>query len=88
MAGTKTVTPSPAHLAYREALIQAMRDHGQTLQAHELLAINAHMVGQLIAFQDQRTMTPDEAMRIVGQNIEQGNTEALAELMGAPGGTA
>jgi len=85
---TKTVPPNPAHRAYREAVLEAMRTHGATLQAHELLAINSHLLGQLIAFQDQRVMTPDEAMRIVGKNIEQGNAEALAELMGPAGGTA
>lgn len=85
---TKITEPSPAHLAYRHALEQAMRDHGTTLQAQELLAVTSHLVGQLIALQDQRVMTPAMAMQLVQSNIEQGNREVLENLLNSTGGHA
>lgn len=54
----------------------------------EALALFAHVTGLLIAMQDQRTMTPDEAMALVGRNIEQGNASAIDQMFSGPGGTA
>lgn len=85
---TKSAAPSPEHLAYRKAIEQAMRDHGATLRADELLAVTAHLVGQLIALQDQRVMTPAMAMEIVQTNLEQGNREVIDGLLNSTGGTA
>lgn len=85
---TKLTSPSPAHLAYRHAIEQAMRDHGATLQAHELLSITAHLVGQLIALQDQRVMTPAMAIELVQSNMEQGNREVVESLLNSTGGHA
>lgn len=84
----KSTAPSPAQLAYRHGLEAAMRDHGATLDAAELLAITAHLVGQLVAMQDQRVMTSEMAMQLIGQNIEQGNREVVQNLLNAPGGHA
>lgn len=89
MASLKSAAPSAAQLAYRRALEQAMRDHGQDLDAIELLAVTCHMVGQLIALQDQRRYTPDQAMQIVSANIQRGNQEVVDQLLyAAPGGHA
>ncbi len=85
---TKSTAPSAAQLAFRHALEEAMRTHGATLEACELLAVTSHLVGQLIALQDQHAMTPDMAMELVGQNIEQGNREVVHGLLSAPGATA
>lgn len=85
----KTTEPTAAHLAYRAAIEQAIRDHGATLDALDLLAITSHLVGQLIAFQDQRKVTPAIAMEVVQRNLEQGNAEVIGSLRDAtPGGTA
>jgi hypothetical protein len=85
----KTTEPTAAHLAYRHAIEQAMRDHGATLDALELLAITSHLVGQLIALQDRRKVTPALALEVVQRNLEQGNAEVIASLRdAAPGGTA
>ena len=65
-----------------------MRDHGATLDAAELLAITAHLCGQLVALQDQRRMTPAMAIELVQQNLEQGNREVIENLLNAPGGEA
>jgi hypothetical protein len=84
----KIHTPTPQQLAYRHALEEAMRQHGTTLDATELLAITAHLVGQLIALQDQRAVTPAMAIELVQNNIEQGNQEVISRLMAETGGTA
>ena len=53
-----------------------------------MLALSAHLVGQIIAMQDQRKMSPAMAMEIVAKNIERGNGEVLTELAGCAAGTA
>jgi len=45
-----------------------------------MLSIASHLVGQLIAIQDQRVVTKEIALRIVEENIEQGNHEAILAL--------
>lgn len=80
--------PHAKHLAFRDAMIATMREHGTELPAEELLAVAAHFVGQLIALQDQRTMTRELAMQIVSNNIEQGNMEVIAGLITKSDGTA
>lgn len=85
----KSTPPTPQHLAYREAIEKAMRDHGATLDALELLAITSHLVGQLVALQDQRKVTAEIALEVVQRNLEQGNAEVVAGLRdAAPGGFA
>jgi hypothetical protein len=80
--------PNPKQLTFRKALEQAISDYGRELMADELLAICSHFVGQLIALQDQRVMTPAMAMDLVASNIEQGNGEAINGLLNETGGTA
>ena len=53
--------------------------------ARELLAVAANLVGKLVAMQDQRTMTPAEAMEIVAMNIEHGNKQVLDQLAASRG---
>lgn len=85
----KITTPTPAQLAFRKGLEATIAEHGQTLDAVEILAVLSHLVGQVIAVQDQRAMTPDMAMHLVGTNIEVGNREVVQGLlMAAPGGHA
>lgn len=84
----KSVQPTGAHLAFRKALEAAIEEHGKTLDAAELLAILSHLVGQVVALQDQRTVTPRMAMEVVMSNIEQGNGEAISHLLNETGGTA
>jgi hypothetical protein len=71
------VKPSPKHVAFRDDLITVFLKHGDNLSSVEMLALAAHFTGQLIALQDQRTMTPQRAMSIVANNIELGNQEVL-----------
>lgn len=83
----KIVQPSPLHAAFRTELLALLDRHAGKLDAREILALASHAVGQLIAFQDQRKMTPDLAMAIVSRNIEQGNREAM-NAMSKTEGTA
>ena len=73
----KIVQPSPRHAAFRTELLALLDKHAGKLDASEMLALASHAVGQLIAFQDQRKMTPDLAMAVVSRNIVQGNREAM-----------
>lgn len=55
------------------------------MDALEILAIAAYTVGQLVALQDQRTVTPAMAMEIVANNIEAGNLHVVEGIMDAGG---
>lgn len=77
---TKRTTPKPAVIEMRTAIVAVMKKYGDKLDAQEILALLAHMVGQAIALQDQRKMTRDMALQIVIENIEQGNQEVLDGL--------
>jgi hypothetical protein len=84
----KSLAPSAQQLAYRRALEAAMAQHAASLDAVEILAVLSHMVGQVIALQDQRTMTSQMAMAIVANNIEHGNREVVDRLLTETGGHA
>ena len=81
----KVKTAQPKHTAFRDDLVAVLRKHGDQVTAPEMLALAAHLTGQLIALQDQRTMTPDQAMQIVAANIEQGNQEVIGGLLSTEG---
>lgn len=85
---TKVVKPAAKHRAFRDDMIALLKKHAGDLDATEMLALAAHLVGQIIAMQDQRTITREIALDIVGQNIEVGNAEAMAEVSGNSLGTA
>ena len=80
----KAKQPTPQQRAARDDLIAMLRKH-EHLRADEMLAVAAYTVGQLIALQDQRTMTPTMALEIVSANIEAGNQHAQAEVKSAGG---
>jgi hypothetical protein len=88
MAKFKTVPTSPEAEACRLALTNAMRPYADKLGAQGMLAVAAALVGQLIALQDQRSMTRAMAMEIVARNIESANQGVLDSLRNAPGGHA
>lgn len=88
MTPMKNVEPTNAQKAFRHAMLDVMKAHGADLPADQLLAVAAHLVGQLVAMQDQRTMTPRMAMDVVSMNIERGNLEAIESLLTETGGNA
>lgn len=70
----------PEHeVAYQE-LIALVNKHARKLSAIEMLAVAANMLGKLIAMQDQRSVTPQAAMKVVADNIEHGNKTVLDQL--------
>lgn len=77
MVATKGFTAQPEDEAFLKALKEQMPPD---MPAQRILAIVSQFVGQLIALQDQRRITPDMAMQIVSENIEIGNQAALLTL--------
>ena len=45
-----------------------------------MLAVASHLVGQIMAWQDQRTMSRVRALSIIERNIKIGIAEAIAQL--------
>lgn len=84
----KSYPPLTPHREFRDDLLAVIRKHGAKLEAAEILAIAAHLVGQIIALQDQRTMSREMALQIVGANIEQGNQEVVGKLTNEREGSA
>ncbi len=85
MNGMKTRTPSPAAKEFNDATKALLAEFKDKLSAMEMLAVTAHLVGVLIAVQDQKMVTREMAMELVAQNIEAGNAEAIKSLMESKG---
>ena len=84
--GTEHVrTAKPEHQVLYADLNALVGKHAAKIDAVEILAIAANMVGKLIALQDQRTMTKETALEIVKANLEIGNAEAIAAIMDSKG---
>lgn len=82
----KKAEPRPEHREFREAFLKVLDAHAGALPAVEMLALTAYAVGQIVALQDQREITPNQAMQLVLRNIEQGNADAIGNLMSKPAG--
>lgn len=85
---TKAVLPDEGMTAFRNDMLATLNKHAGELDSSAMLAIAAYTVGQIIAMQDQRTMTPATAMDLVSRNIEAGNADAIAELVTKTAGRA
>ena len=88
MMRTKVVAATPDMAACRMAMVAAMQPYADKLGGEGMLAVASALVGQLVAMQDQRVMTPAMAMAIVAKNIESANQEVLTNLAGASAGSA
>lgn len=75
----------PEHEVAYQDLCALVNKHADKLTALELLAVAANMIGKLVAMQDQRTVTPDKAMRVVAENLEHGNRQVLDQLTASKG---
>ena len=76
----KLQTAKPEHEVAYQDLCALVSKHADRLSAVELLAIAANMLGKLVAMQDQRALTPKQAMELVATNIERGNQQVLEQL--------
>lgn len=83
----KTYRAKPEHDALMADFKAVLRKH-EHLHPVEMLAIAAQLVGNLIAFQDQRALTPDQAIAMVSKNIEVGNQLAIDTVLGETKGNA
>ncbi len=81
MVGMKTREPSPVAKEFNDATKALLAEFKDKLTPMEMLAVTAHLVGVLIAVQDQRKMTREMALELVSQNIEAGNAEAINSLL-------
>lgn len=81
----KTVKVSPDTEACRLALIDAIRPFADRIGPQGMLAVASALVGQLIAMQDQRMVSPAMAMEIVARNIELANQKVVDGLRGSVG---
>lgn len=73
-------TPKPEHEVAYQDLCALVSRHANELSALELLAVAANMLGKLVAMQDQRQVSPAQAMEVVSRNIELGNRQVLDQL--------
>ena len=74
-----------AHEVAYDDLVALLGKHAADVNAFEMLAIASNMVGKLVALQDQRTVTVDQALEIVSLNLEIGNQQGLDRLSAAGG---
>lgn len=70
----------PEHEILYQDLVKLIRKNADKMTSEEMLAVAANMLGKLIALQDQRTMSPAQAIQIVSANIEHGNQQVITEL--------
>lgn len=79
--------PESHHQAFRKEVCDLLKKYSEqfNMSQQELLAITAHLVGQVVAFQDQRVTTPEMALQIVERNIKLGNDEAFASVLRTEG---
>lgn len=70
---------SPRHEELRLAVIAAMRPFDD-IPAIEQLAVLSVYMGQLIALQDSRKYGSGQIMKLVGDNIEFGNANAITAV--------
>lgn len=75
----------PAHEVLYQELVAILRRHGDEMSAEEMLAVAANMLGKLLAYQDQRTMTRERGLEIIIKNIEYGNQQAIDEVSNSKG---
>lgn len=85
MIPTKTVAPSSKAIAVRDEMIALMRAKMADVDPAEMLAVVSYTVGQLLALQDQRKMTPAMGLQIISDNIEAGNAQAIKEVLSTDG---
>jgi len=81
----KNIAPTVTHGRMKKDLEKLLEKYSGKASAQELLAISAKITGMLIALQDQRTMTADQATQIVAINIELGNRDVINRLTQSQG---
>ena len=78
----KNIAFSDKHIRARRDMVEALRKHDHELCDLEMLAVASQVVGNLIALQDETSVSADFAMQLVLANIEEGNRAALEDVSG------
>lgn len=81
----KTNRTNQDHREFNDAMKQVLARFKDILTGEEMLAVASHLVGVLIAVQDQKKYTLAQIMELVSRNIETGNAEAIAGLTNTKG---
>lgn len=68
--------PTEAHIAYMEALKQALT-HVADTPSQEILAIASQYLGMLLAGQDRTRYTAEQYFELIMNNIEMGNQRVV-----------
>jgi phosphoribosylanthranilate isomerase len=78
-----SILPTAEMDAFKRELMALFAKYCGESPAEALLAIASYTVGQIVAMQDQRQMTPDKAMAIVSMNIQTGNNDCVLAVAAA-----
>lgn len=73
----RIISTEKRHEDVMEDFKAVLTKHKDKLSASEMLAISSQLVGQILALQDQRTMTAEAGLLTIQANIEQGNRDAI-----------
>ncbi len=77
-----------AKLAYEVAyqdIVELIANHAGQTSGLEILAIASNFLGKLLAMQDQRTVTREQALAVVAKNMELGNMQVASQMMKTEG---
>lgn len=69
------------HKEFQNDMKLVLAKHHDTLTGMEMLALCAHLVGVVLAAQDPKKGTMDQALAVIGKNIELGNEDAMRPFM-------
>lgn len=83
----KNVVPRAEILEFRDDLKAVITRH-KDCTAEEILATVAHMLGGILALQDQRRGTSQMFLEIIQANMAVGNAEMIDTLFGKTKGSA
>jgi septum formation topological specificity factor MinE len=81
----KSVLPTKADEALRDDIMALVQRHLTPDTPDRVLAIASQVVGQVLALQDQRTMTKERALQLIMANIETGNAGVIERLHNTKG---
>lgn len=70
----------PEHEVVFRDLTALIAKHADAMTALEILAVAANMLGKLVALQDHRVTTAEQAMDVVVKNLNLGNEQVLAQF--------
>ena len=83
--GMKCVQCDTRHEVAYQDLCKLVSKHANELSSLQLLAIAGNMVGKLIAMQDQRSISAEQALEVLFYNLQAGNQQILDQIMQSQG---